>query len=287
MRYHNKETGKRVAENIVVMENIFYQRNITLTFDLKGSSRARYVEVYPDQRLNSFDEALQKRRKERQTYLSTVDPRTRETCYKAKKILTRRLRKSRGRQLSKYPFAKTSRRDEILECLKEALGNGKFHGDGDGMAAVVVGEEDVEAFMKYESQSSSQQPMKVHQTLLDDNLMELTRGRPFPLKQRAKLVFQKAVSNDTMFLSIVNVVDYSILVGFDEDSHEIVVGIIDYLRQYDIVKRMERMGKSVGMFAGQAEPTIIQPSHYRRRFSSAMERYFMTVPDKWIAHDSQ
>ena len=37
--------------------------------------------------------------------------------------------------------------------------------------------------------------------------------------------------NDTLFLSIVNVVDYSILVGFDEDSHEIVVGIIDYLRQ--------------------------------------------------------
>jgi hypothetical protein len=29
----------------------------------------------------------------------------------------------------------------------------------------------------------------------------------------------------------VNVVDYSILVGFDENSHEIVVGIIDYMRQ--------------------------------------------------------
>jgi 1-phosphatidylinositol-3-phosphate 5-kinase len=68
--------------------------------------------------------------------------------------------------------------------------------------------------------------------------------RPFPLKHRAKLYFHKAVLNDTLFLSIVNVVDYSILVGFDENSHEIVVGIIDYLRQYDIVKKMERMGKS-------------------------------------------
>lgn len=148
-----------------------------------------------------------------------------------------------------------------------------------------------------------------------------------------------AVQNDTSFLSIVNVVDYSILVGFDEDSHEIVVGIIDYLRQvggrslfnivchyhrhhiyissallcflflssrcftisftshfsfsclthhtqYDFVKRMERMGKSVGMLAGQAEPTIIQPSQYRKRFTNAMERYFMTVPDKWISHES-
>lgn len=33
-----------------------------------------------------------------------------------------------------------------------------------------------------------------------------------------------------LFLSI-HVVDYSIVVGFDEDTHEIVVGIIDYLRQ--------------------------------------------------------
>jgi hypothetical protein len=47
----------------------------------------------------------------------------------------------------------------------------------------------------------------------------------------AQLFFHKAVQNDTLFLSIVNVVDYSILVGFDENTHEIVVGIIDYMRQ--------------------------------------------------------
>lgn len=46
-----------------------------------------------------------------------------------------------------------------------------------------------------------------------------------------QLFFHKAVQNDTLFLSIVNVVDYSILVGFDENTHEIVVGIIDYMRQ--------------------------------------------------------
>jgi hypothetical protein len=39
-------------------------------------------------------------------------------------------------------------------------------------------------------------------------------------------------------------VDYSILVGFDENSHEIVVGMIDYLRQYDLVKKGERIVKS-------------------------------------------
>jgi 1-phosphatidylinositol-3-phosphate 5-kinase len=37
--------------------------------------------------------------------------------------------------------------------------------------------------------------------------------------------------NDTLFLSIINVVDYSILVGMDEQRNELVVGIIDYMRQ--------------------------------------------------------
>jgi 1-phosphatidylinositol-3-phosphate 5-kinase len=87
-----------------------------------------------------------------------------------------------------------------------------------------------------------------------------------------------------LFLSIIDVVDYSILAGLDEDSGEIVVGIIDYLRQYDTMKKIERLGKSVTMLTGQAEPTIIQPRDYRRRFTVAMDRYFMSVPDKWISN---
>lgn len=42
-----------------------------------------------------------------------------------------------------------------------------------------------------------------------------------------------------------------IQVGVDEERRELVVGLIDYMRQYDIIKKMERMGKSVGMIAGQ------------------------------------
>jgi len=119
------------------------------------------------------------------------------------------------------------------------------------------------------------------QVLLDDNFHEFTEGQPLPLHDRAKEYFNRAVLNDSLFLSIINVVDYSILVGMDDDKKELVVGIIDYMRQYDIIKRMERMGKSVGMIAGQAEPTIIQPPAYRNRFQAAMQRYFMMVPDKW------
>ena len=192
--YHNKVTNKKIMEQVVVMENVFHDRNITRTFDLKGSSRARYT---PTEHTEDFDSCLSKRREARKSGNWTLSPNVND------------------------------------------------------------------------------------QVLMDDNLMELTRGLPFPLKHLGNTYLQKAIENDTEFLSSVNIVDYSILVGIDEDNFEVVVGIIDYLRQYDIIKRVERMGKSVGMIAGQAEPTIIQPSQYKRRFRLAMERNFMAVPDKF------
>lgn len=78
------------------------QRNITRTFDLKGSSRARYVDL--GYKVDSFDEAVTRRR------------------------------------------------------LARRLGG-----------------------------ESPPVPERVGQVLLDDNLMELTKGRPFPLKHRAKV----------------------------------------------------------------------------------------------------
>lgn len=127
--------------------------------------------------------------------------------------------------------------------------------------------------------------LKDDRVLLDDNLMEYTDGHPLPLREANKRPFQDSYLNDTLFLSIINVVDYSILVGIDEDNKRLVVGIIDYMRQYDLIKKMESVGKSVGMIAGHAEPTVIQPSHYKNRFQMAMERYFSTVPDKYSCFD--
>lgn len=121
-------------------------------------------------------------------------------------------------------------------------------------------------------------------TLLDGDFLEMTLGRPMPMTDRAKVFFQMSILNDTLFLSIINVLDYSILVGLDEsdtEKPELVVGIIDFFRQYDIMKQMERVGKSLPMVVGSEAPTIIQPPLYKARFTNAMDRYFMTVPSKW------
>lgn len=133
------------------------------------------------------------------------------------------------------------------------------------------------------SEEETTEVRNVIKTLLDGDFLEFTNGRPMPMSDRAKAVFQMSILNDTLFLSIINVLDYSILVGVDEEHRELVVGIIDFMRQYDILKQMERVGKSLPMVVGSEAPTIIQPPLYKARFTNAMERYFMTVPSKWTA----
>lgn len=130
-------------------------------------------------------------------------------------------------------------------------------------------------------ESPSVVPEKGPTTLLDGDFLESTSGRPMPMTDRGNAVFQMSILNDTLFLSIINVLDYSILVGVDEENRELVVGIIDFMRQYDILKQMERVGKSLPMVVGSEAPTIIQPPLYKARFTNAMERYFMSVPSKW------
>lgn len=72
--------------------------------------------------------------------------------------------------------------------------------------------------------------------------------------------------------------DYSLLVGLDEDDHLIVSGIIDYIRKFTIDKKIESFVKQV---VDQRLPTIVSPNVYKNRFIEAMDRYFLAVPDRW------
>lgn len=190
---HNRVSGKRIMEQVVVMQNLFHEHSLTRVFDLKGSTRSRKARV-------------------------------------------------------RHHYAIEAVQTEYSDCNFAPS------------QALVVDSQTV---------------------LLDENFIEFSRGCPLPLLDKSKTYFNHAVLNDTLFLSVINVVDYSILVGIDEHECRIVIGIIDYMRQYDIIKKVERMGKSVGMIAGQPEPTVIQPPNYRNRFRDAMERYFLVVPDEW------
>ncbi|CAI5745535.1 unnamed protein product [Peronospora destructor] len=176
-----KDTGQKMVHYICVMENVFYQKQLTRTYDLKGSSRNRLI----------------------------------------------------GPQ-----------------STSEGLQNGS-------------------------------------RVLLDGNFLEFTKGHPLGILAEDHRFILKAVKNDTAFLCSINIVDYSMVVGLSyphddtgdqvESPSEMTVGIVDYLRQFDLIKRVESVGKSVGMIAGQSSPTIIEPGLYGKRFQDAIRRYFMPV----------
>ncbi|RHY08494.1 hypothetical protein DYB36_001442 [Aphanomyces astaci] len=135
-----------------------------------------------------------------------------------------------------------------------------------------------------------------HDVLLDGNFLERHLGLPCPLHCRSYDKLVEAIRNDVHFLSDNNIMDYSLVIGYapevpvnvddhDGTNHDVttnrvlLVGIIDYLRHFDFLKRMESVGKSVTMIAGQAAPTVVQPKQYAKRFVDALEQtYFMPVP---------
>ncbi|KAL5850743.1 hypothetical protein ACOSQ3_008792 [Xanthoceras sorbifolium] len=122
-----------------------------------------------------------------------------------------------------------------------------------------------------------------NKVLLDQNLIEAMPTSPIFVGSKAKRLLERAVWNDTAFLASVDVMDYSLLVGVDEEKHELVLGIIDFMRQYTWDKHLETWVKTSGILGGprNASPTVISPQQYKKRFRKAMTAYFLMVPDQW------
>lgn len=122
-----------------------------------------------------------------------------------------------------------------------------------------------------------------NKVLLDQNLIEAMPTSPIFLGTKAKRLLERAVWNDTAFLASVDVMDYSLLVGLDEEKHELVIGIIDFMRQYTWDKHLESWVKNSGILGGarNSTPTVISPIQYKKRFRKAMTTYFLMVPDQW------
>ncbi|KAG6727444.1 hypothetical protein I3843_02G114100 [Carya illinoinensis] len=122
-----------------------------------------------------------------------------------------------------------------------------------------------------------------NKVLLDQNLIEAMPTSPIFVGNKAKRLLERAVWNDTSFLASIDVMDYSLLVGVDEEKHELVIGIIDFMRQYTWDKHLETWVKASGILGGpkNESPTVISPKQYKKRFRKAMTTYFLMVPDQW------
>ncbi|KAJ4286062.1 Mitochondrial distribution and morphology protein 12 [Kalmusia sp. IMI 367209] len=116
------------------------------------------------------------------------------------------------------------------------------------------------------------------EVLLDENLVDIIYSEtPIFVREHTKKLLKASVWNDTLFLSQNNVMDYSLMAGFDDTNHEIIVGIIDCIRTYTWDKKLESWIKD----RGKNKPTITSPKDYRNRFRIAMEKYILQAPNCW------
>ena len=116
--------------------------------------------------------------------------------------------------------------------------------------------------------------------LLDQNLLQVMFTTPICVDQLSKIKLQASIWNDTLFLSSLGVMDYSLVIGIDVNTNQLVAGIIDYLRLYTWDKQFETWVKSTGIIGGRGIPTVISPSQYKIRFREAMNFYFVLMPIK-------
>jgi 1-phosphatidylinositol-3-phosphate 5-kinase len=116
------------------------------------------------------------------------------------------------------------------------------------------------------------------EVLLDENLVDIIYSEtPIFVREHTKKLLKASVFNDTLFLSQNNVMDYSLMAGFDDTNREIIVGIIDCIRTYTWDKKLESWIKD----RGKNKPTITSPRDYRNRFRIAMEKYILQAPNCW------
>ncbi|EMC94572.1 hypothetical protein BAUCODRAFT_73198 [Baudoinia panamericana UAMH 10762] len=139
---------------------------------------------------------------------------------------------------------------------------------------------DLKGSMRNRKIESTGQPDEV---LLDENLVETIFESPLFVREHARRLLQASVWNDTMFLCRQNVMDYSLMAGFDDDRKELIVGIIDCIRTYTWDKKLESWIKD----RGKNKPTITSPKDYRNRFRVSMMAYALVAPNCWHQFQTQ
>ncbi|SCU98012.1 LAFA_0G14862g1_1 [Lachancea sp. 'fantastica'] len=124
---------------------------------------------------------------------------------------------------------------------------------------------------------------KENEVLLDENMVEYIYESPIFVREYDKKLLRASLWNDTLFLAKMNVMDYSLVVGVDNENHTLTVGIIDFIRTFTWDKKLESWVKERGFVGGSTkEPTVVTPRQYKTRFRVAMERYILMVPDPWF-----
>jgi len=71
-----------------------------------------------------------------------------------------------------------------------------------------------------------------NEVLLDENMVEFIYENPLFVREHAKKFLRACLWNDTLFLERNQVMDYSLMIGIDEEKKELVIGLIGKLCSY-------------------------------------------------------
>lgn len=74
--------------------------------------------------------------------------------------------------------------------------------------------------------------------LLDENLLKLIHDNPLYIRSHCKSILRAAIHSDAYFLSSHLIIDYSLLVGRDDATEQLVVGIIGERRRRSVFWRL-------------------------------------------------
>ena len=135
---------------------------------------------------------------------------------------------------------------------------------------------------------------KPGQVLLDTNFLVDFNKEPVFIDSYVYDRLKIALYNDSMYLRKLGVIDYSLLIIFEnkennknagdpndclfsemENNNRLIkLGIIDYIRKYTWDKKMEFYGKSL---LYRENPTIVEPAVYSDRFYKSISKYFVGI----------
>ncbi|KAJ7482736.1 hypothetical protein FB451DRAFT_1129737 [Mycena latifolia] len=127
--------------------------------------------------------------------------------------------------------------------------------------------------------SSASGPGQSVRTLFDGEWIEGQQRTLTLVRPHSKVVLREAIKSDAEFLAKSNIMDYSLLLGIDQERKQIVCGLVDTIGSYTFAKTLEYKAKQ-GLNSGK-EVTVIPPAEYQERFVSALDGYFLACPDKW------
>ncbi|KAJ6550877.1 hypothetical protein DFH09DRAFT_1319739 [Mycena vulgaris] len=116
-------------------------------------------------------------------------------------------------------------------------------------------------------------------TLFDGEWIEGQQRTLTLVRPHSKAVLREAIKSDAEFLAKSNIMDYSLLLGVDQERKQIVCGLVDTIGSYTFAKTLEYKAKQ-GLNSGK-DVTVIPPAEYQDRFVSALDGYFLACPDKW------